>query len=226
MRGFGLNGTSQQNKSLERFSLKKPLTLSVLTLSLLFTVAAEAQEFLGAVGYSGIKAPAESTNSAGITFPSLSGGIYPSVSGIFISTHHHIGLGGQVAVRAQQGVYTESSFTGVFEASLRPILYNFDAVYGRRFRKRFGADAMAGLGGMYLSFSTPYYTCGFAPCTNYTTNNHIGGHIGADFRYYVWRKVFVRPEIHYYLIRNNIEFNGANFARFAVSVGYSFRSGS
>jgi len=190
-------------------------------------MAAEAQEFLGAVGFSGIKAPGESTNPAtGNTFPSLSGGAYPSVSGMFISNHHHIGLGLQVAVRAQESLYTESSLTGVFQANLRPIVYNFDAVYGRRFGKKFGADAMAGLGGLYLSFSTPFYTCGLAPCTNYTSTNHLGGHFGADIRYYVWRKVFIRPEIHYYLIRNNVEFNGANFARFAASVGYSFVPGS
>jgi hypothetical protein len=211
---------------MERFSLKKLLTLSVLTLSLLLTVAAEAQEFLGAVGFGGIKTTGESTNrTTGNTSSSLSEGSYPSVSGIFISKHHHIGVGGQVATRAQRGLYTETSSTGLFQSPYRPILYSFDAVYGPRFGKKFGADAMAGLGGLYLNFSTPYFTCGFAPCTNYTNDNHIGGHIGVDIRYYFWRKVFIRPEVHYYLIHNNVEFNGANAARFMISIGYSFMPG-
>ena len=87
-----------------------------------------------------------------------------------------------------------------------------------------GGNAMGGLGGLYLRFSTPYFTCG--SCTNYTSTNHVGGHVGADIRYYVWRKVFIRPEAHYYRIHNNVEFNGANAARFSVSVGYSFMPGS
>src|SRR5215475_8932695 len=116
---------------------------------MLFTVAAGAQEFHGAFGFGGIKAPGPSTNSAGISFPSMSGGLYPSFSGIFI-LKHHIGFGGQVSWRAHQAIYNQPSFGGLsgFVAPYRPILYNFDAVYGRKFGKKFGVDAMAGIGGL------------------------------------------------------------------------------
>jgi len=206
--------------------LKKLLTLFALSLSVLFTVAAQAQEFHGAFGFGGIKAPGPSTNSEGVAFPSLGGGLYPSFSGIFI-LKHHIGFGGQVAWRARQALYTESSFGGLpgFQAPYRPIFYNFDAVYGRKFGKKFGADVMAGIGGMDLRFYTPNFTCGFTGCTNYVSSNHFAGHIGADIRYYFWGNAFIRPEAHYYVIRNNVEFNGANVARFAVSIGYSFMPG-
>ena len=200
--------------------------LSFLTLCVLFAVAADAQEFHGAFGFGGIKAPGVSSNSAGTVFPSMGGGLYPSFSGIFI-LKHHIGFGGQVAWRAHQATYTEPSFGGLqgFASPYRPILYNFDAVYGRKFGKKFGADAMAGIGGLDLRFYTPYYTCGFTSCTNYTSSNHFAGHFGADIRYYFWGNAFIRPEVHYYLIRNNVEFNGANVSRFAISIGYSFMPG-
>jgi len=206
--------------------LKKLLTISLLTLSLLFTVAAEAQEFHGAFGFGGIKAPGMSTNSVGIPFPSISGGLYPSFSGIFI-LKHHLGFGGQVSWRARQALYQQPSFGGLngFVGPYRPIFYNFDAVYGRKFGKKLGADVMAGIGGLDLRFYTPVFNCGFTGCTNYVSSNHFAGHFGADVRYYFWGNAFIRPEAHYYVVRNNVEFNGANVARFAVSIGYSFMPG-
>jgi hypothetical protein len=205
--------------------LKKLLTLSVLTLSVLFTVTAEAQEFHGAFGFGTVTAPGVTTNSTtGITYPSLSGGLYPSFSGIFI-LKHHIGFGGQVSWRASRALYTESSFTGLFQAPYRPIFYSFDGVYGRKFNKKIGADVMAGVGGLDLRFYNAYFTCGAFSCTNYTSSNHFAGHFGADIRYYFWGNAFIRPEVHYYLIHNNVEFNGANAARFMISIGYSFMPG-
>jgi hypothetical protein len=205
--------------------LKKLLTLSVLTTSVLFGVAAEAQEFHAAFGFGGIKTPGVSTNDVtGITYPSLGGGLYPSFSGIFI-LKHHLGFGGQVAWRAHQALYTESSFTGLYQAPYRPIFYNFDAVYGRKFGKKFGVDAMAGIGGLDVRFYQAYYSCGAFSCTNYTSSNYFAGHFGGDVRYYFWGNAFIRPEIHYYVINNNAAFNGANAARFTVSIGYSFMPG-
>jgi len=206
------------SESTRRFSLKKLPTLLVLTLSLLlFAVAADAQEFHGAFGFGGTASP----NSAATTFPSFSSGLYPSVSGIFI-LKRHIGFGGQVAWRAHQ-----TNYGSPFQIPYRPVLYHFDAVYGRKWGKKFGADVMAGIGGLDLRYYTP--SCGSTSCANYnTSSNNFAGHFGADIRYYFWGNTFIRPEIHYYVIRNNVEFNGANnFARFAVSIGYSFmpRSG-
>ncbi len=187
--------------------------------------AAHAQEFHGAFGFGTVKAPGASTDSNGVTVPSLSGGLYPSFSGIFL-LKHHIGLGGEVSWRAKRAIYGSSGSNFVFAAPYRPIFYDFNAVYGRNFGKKFGGDVMAGIGAESLRFYTPFYNCnGFTGCTNYQSSNHFAGHFGADIRYYFWGHAFIRPEAHYYVIHNNVEFNNNNASRFAVSIGYSFMPG-
>jgi Outer membrane protein beta-barrel domain len=193
-------------------------------LALTFAVSLQAQQFDAAFGFGTVTAPAASVDSSGNIFPSLSGGLYPSFSGIF-RFKHNIGFGGEVAWRARQAVYggTTSAF-GVYQP-YRPIFYDFNAVYGKNFGKKFGGDVMAGIGGEDLRFYTPYFTCGFTSCTNYSSSNHFLFHVGADVRYYFWGHAFIRPEIHYYVIHNNVEFNNVNAARFTVSIGYSFMPG-
>ncbi len=197
--------------------MKKLSVLFVFVITLAFVGTAQAQEFHGAFGFGTIKAPAATSTS-----PSLSGGLYPSFSGIFI-LKHHLGFGGEVAWRAHQAVYGVSSFN--LAQPYRPIFYDFNAVYGSRFGKKFGGDIMAGIGGEDLRFYTPFYTCGFTSCTNYQSSNHFAWHFGADIRYYFWGHAFIRPEAHYYIVHNNVEFNNANVGRFAISIGYSFMPG-
>lgn len=204
--------------------MKKLLAFGVFAGALLFAFGAQAQEFHGAFGFGSVKAPSANTDSSGTTTPSLSGGLYPSFSGFFI-LKHHIGFGGEVAWRAHQALYTATGSNFLFQAPYRPIFYDFDAIYGAKFNKKFGGDVMAGIGGEDLRFYTPNYTCGFTSCTNYQSSNHFAGHFGADIRYYFWGNAFIRPEAHYYVIRNNVEFNGANASRFAISIGYSFMPG-
>jgi hypothetical protein len=201
--------------------LKKLLAFGVFAGALLLALGAQAQEFHGAFGFGSVKAPASSTDSNGNVFPSLSGGLYPSFSGFFI-LKHHLGFGGEVAWRAHQALYTEG---GGIQAPYRPIFYDFDAVYGAKFNKKFGGDVMAGIGGEDLRFYTQFNCNGFTGCTNYVSSNHFAGHFGADIRYYFWGNAFIRPEAHYYVIHNNVEFNGANVSRFAISIGYSFMPG-
>ena len=205
--------------------MRKLLTCGVFAAALVFALGAQAQEFHGAFGFGTVKAPGITTDSNGTVFPSVSGGLYPSFSGFFI-LKHHLGFGGEVAWRAHQAIYTEAGSNFLFQAPYRPIFYDFDAVYGRNFGKKFGGDVMAGIGGEDLRFYTPYYQCGtFSGCTNYQSINHFAGHFAADIRYYFWGHAFIRPEAHYYVIRNNVEFNGANVSRFAISIGYSFMPG-
>ncbi|MBV9181861.1 MAG: hypothetical protein JO356_11160 [Acidobacteria bacterium] len=198
-----------------------------LALVLLVTLlgSAQAQEFHGAFGFGTVKAPAATISSSGIPVPSLSGGLYPSFSGIFI-LKHHIGFGGEVAWRAKQAVYGGATSSFSFAQPYRPIFYDFNAVYGATLQKKIGVDVMAGIGGEDLRFYTPYYSCGsFSGCTNYVSSNHFAAHFGGDIRYYFWGHAFIRPEAHYYVVRNNVEFNNARVARFAVSIGYSFMPG-
>lgn len=202
----------------------RKLSLSIAFASMLiFAVASQAQEFDGAFGFGSVKAPAATSNSSG-TFPSLSGGLYPSL-GANILLKHHLGFGGEVAWRARQASYGGFNASAFVFQPYRPIFYDFNAVYGRTFQKKVGADVMAGIGGEDLRFYTPFETCGFTSCTNYQSSNHFAFHIGADIRYYVWGHMFIRPEAHYYVIRNNVEFNDVNASRFAVSIGYSFMPG-
>jgi hypothetical protein len=198
--------------------------VGVFAAALLFTLGAQAQEFHGAFGFGTVTAPGPSTDSNGTTFPSISRGLYPSFSGFFI-LKHHLGFGGEVAWRAHQALYTQSNSTFFAAAPYRPIFYDFDAVYGSKFGKKFGGDVMAGIGGEDLRFYTQFTCNGFTGCTNYVSSNHFAGHIGADLRYYFWGNAFIRPEVHYYVIHNNVEFNGANVSRFAISIGYSFMPG-
>ena len=204
--------------------MKKLSAIGVFAVALLFALGAQAQEFHGAFGFGTVKAPGVSTDNNGFIFPSVSGGLYPSFSGFFI-LKHHLGFGGEVAWRASRAIYTAGGNGGFFQAPYRPIFYDFDAVYGSKFGKKLGGDLMAGIGGEDLRFYTPYYTCGFTSCTNYQSSNHFAGHFGADLRYYFWGNAFIRPEVHYYVVHNNVEFNGANVSRFAVSIGYSFMPG-
>lgn len=204
--------------------MKKTLSFfALLILTLAFTSFAQAQQFDAAFGFGTVKAPGATTSGTN-SFPSLSGGLYPSFSGNVILIHH-LGFGGEVAWRGSQATYGGALNNFGIVQTYRPILYDFNAVYGRTFQKKFGADLMAGIGGEDLRFYTPYTTCGFTSCTNYVSSNHFAGHFGADLRIYVWGHMFVRPEAHYYVIHNNHEFNNANISRFAVSIGYSFMPG-
>ena len=203
--------------------MRKLLLCFALVFALMFATGLQAQEFDAAFGFGTVKAPAASTNSSGVSFPSLSGGLYPSFSGIF-RLKHHIGFGGEVAWRGRQAVYG-TSFGNI--APYRPIFYDFNAVYGVT-HKKIGGDVMAGVGGEDLRFYTPYFNCpsgGLFGCTNYQSSNHFAFHVGGDIRYYFWGHAFIRPEAHYYIVHNNVEFNKVNVARFAISIGYSFMPG-
>lgn len=203
--------------------MRKTLLSLALGFTFLLAGTLHAQEFHGAFGFGTVVAPGATTNSSG-SFPSLSGGLYPSFSGIFLFKRH-IGFGGEVAWRGRQAVYGVSNGSAFFAQPYRPIFYDFNAVYGRSFDKKFGGDVMAGIGGEDLRFYTPYYTCGFTSCTNYVSSNHFAFHVGADLRYYFWGHAFIRPEAHYYVVHNNFEFNNVNTSRFTISIGYSFMPG-
>jgi len=204
--------------------LKKLLSLfALLILPIAFNTGSQAQQFDAAFGFGTVKAPGASSSGTS-SFPSLSGGLYPSFSGNVLFWHH-LGFGGEVAWRGSQATYGGAVNNFGIVQTYRPLLYDFNAVYGRTFQKKVGADVMAGIGGEDLRFYTPYTTCGFTSCTNYVSSNHFAGHIGGDLRFYFWGHAFIRPEAHYYAIHNNHEFNNANISRFAVSIGYSFMPG-
>ena len=67
-------------------------------------------------------------------------------------------------------------------------------------------------------------TCGLTGggCRTHVDSNHFLLHAGFGVRYYAWRSVFIRPEVHYYFIPNNFEFHSDNVFRIGASVGYTF----
>src|SRR5947209_4657040 len=150
-------------------------------------------------------------------FPqSLSGGVYPGVGADFM-VWHNLGLGGEVSWRATRGLYLGS-------LDYRPILWDLNAVYGRK-TARVGFAAMGGIGGL----STRFYENGCVSinpttgqCSNFVSSNHFLTHLGADLRLYVTRSVYVGPEIHYYYVRNNVDFTSPNVTRYGLNIGYTF----
>ncbi len=200
--------------------MRKLVLAFSLLLPLTFATSLHAQQLDAAFGLGTVTAP-QGTNG----FPSESGGLYASFSGSYIFKHR-IGFGGEFAPRFKRAEYGVSSGS-VFLGSIpyRPIFYDFNAVYGvTSMKRKIGGDIMAGIGGEDLRFYVGG-SCGFTGCTNYTSSNHFAWHFGGDFRYYFKGHAFIRPEVHYYVVRNNQEFNNVNVARYAVSIGYSFTPG-
>jgi hypothetical protein len=145
------------------------------------------------------------------------GGFYPSVSADVIFKKR-IGFGFETAWKGSQG-----SYGGPGGQPFRPILTDFNAVYQPSLNKKVGLDLMAGIGLQ----STRFY--GFTNTTNciyfnacFTSSHHFLVDIGGGVRYYVWRAVFVRPEVHYYHIVNNTnDFSNNDVIRVGASIGFT-----
>jgi len=148
---------------------------------------------------------------------SVGGGAFTSFSGDFIFKGN-FGAGGEVAFRSKQNLYQ-----GILP--FRPIFYDFNAVYAPNFGKRAGAELQAGFGGESVRFYTNQFQCSFfGGCTNFTSDNHLMGHIGGGLKLYTFHNVFVRPEVHFYFIRNNNLFSSPYATRIGASIGYTFRN--
>jgi hypothetical protein len=195
-------------------STLKKLSLSVAAFCLFFLLgsAAQAQQFDLTAGVSGLTGPSSTAN-----LQTIGGGAYPSF-GLDFLFFHNLGVGFNAAFRAKQNLYQGFQ-------PFRPFFYDVDAVYAPPLGKRLQAELSAGLGTESLRFYTPFVTCGtFTGCTNFVSSNHFLGQFGGAMRFYVTRSIFVRPEAHLYVVRNNFEFPGARATRFGVSIGYSFKN--
>lgn len=148
---------------------------------------------------------------------SLSGGAYPTISGDFLF-HKGLGVGMEASWRAAQN-------TDIFLTPYRPFFYDFNAVYAPTVGKKIQPELQGGIGIESLRFYTPFLTCGtFSGCTNFSSTNHFMTHVGGGLRFYVTDRIFIRPEAHFYFVRNNLEFSGPRVQRFAISVGYSLKN--
>jgi hypothetical protein len=192
----------------------KKLSFLVASFCLFFLLggAAQAQQFDLTFGVSGLTGP--DTTPSGIQ--TIGGGAYPSF-GLDFLFYHNLGIGFNAAFRAHQNLYQGFQ-------PFRPFFYDVDAVYAPPLGKRAQAELSAGIGAESIRFYTPFLNCNFVSCTNFVSSNHFLGQLGAGFRLYVTRSIFIRPEAHLYLVHNNIEFSGSRATRFGVSIGYSFKN--
>jgi opacity protein-like surface antigen len=166
-------------------------------------------------------APSPSSNELALGNISEKGGTYLSVAGDVVGFKRRLGLMIETSWRASQASYFGYQ-------TYRPILTDFNAIYQPRINKKVGLDLFGGIGIASTRFYVPYATsCSyFSGCINYTTSDHFMQHVGGGIRYYVWKHVFVRPEIHYYHIDNNDNVNSGGFSsdnefRVGGSIGYT-----
>jgi hypothetical protein len=150
---------------------------------------------------------------------SLSGGAYLVFSGDYLFFHKHIGVEGEYVRREAQ------SFDPVNNLYFRPQFYDVNAIWTKKFFKRFTAELEGGAG----MESTRFYTAGCGSKGNcYADKNHFMGDAGAGIKVYplqlsVFRHIFIRPEGRFYFIRAAQEFSSDRAIRFGASIGYSFK---
>jgi outer membrane protein with beta-barrel domain len=157
-----------------------------------------------------------SSPSNNVSFqPSEKGGAWLNVSADVVAFKKRIGINWETAWRASQGAYAQ-------QENFRPILTDFNALWQPRLGKKVGLDLFGGIGLSSTRFYLPEITsCSFTGCINYDSSHHFMEDLGGGIRYYVWHHLFVRPEIHYYHVQNNVEFNTDNLFRVGASVGYT-----
>lgn len=192
----------------------RKLALLAPVIAFLFSASfVHAQQGDVMFGVGTLMSPSYTGSSQNFYAPAEKGGAYPAVSADVIF-HKRFGINGEVSWRASQAVYNGYQ-------PYRPILYDFNAMYQPRLGRKLGADLMAGIGGESIREYQQYYSCSFVSCTDYTSSNHFMEHLGGGIRYYFWHHVFVRPEVHYYHVQNNAEFNSNNLFRVGGSIGYT-----
>jgi hypothetical protein len=196
--------------------LKKICTIATLCLYLFLAHAVFAQKVDIAFGVGAVTATPASSAGANYSPQSVGGGAFPAFSGDVL-IKKNFGVSSEIAWRASQNHYTFLA-----NEPFRPLFYDFNAIWVPKLAKKTSAELMGGIGAENIRFYQTFFICGFASCTNYTSENHFMGHFGGGIRLYVFGNLFVRPEAHIYLIHNNVDFSGPWAVRYGASVGYTF----
>ena len=211
---------SQQN-NFGRFRLIQTLRFQLLALFAGAAVCAlsclaQAQRFDVAAGVSGIDAPgAHVADDINHQPQSLTGGVYMDISGDFLFFHKNIGVAGEFVRRFSEG------FDVVNNRSDRPMFWDANAIWTKKFYKRFTAELEGGAGEEIARF----YTGNCSSC--YVDRDHFMLDGGAGIKVYplnmfIIRHIFIRPEGRIYWVRNNQEFSSSHATRFGASIGYTF----
>ena len=176
------------------------------------------------LGGSILMSPSVNNDSVNFQPPAEKGGTYFNVSGDFIKFKHRLGFNAETSWRYKRRDYPDNG------QSVRPFLTDFNVLFQPRLNKKFGLDLFAGIGIASYRFSLPEATSCTIPtggCTFFNSSNHFVEDLGGGVRYYVWHRlshIYIRPEVHYYHIQNNVEFNSPNLFRVGASLGYTFGS--
>lgn len=196
--------------------LRRFAPISSVCTVLLFAILAHAQQIDIAVGGSTTLASKNNTSSEAFVPIPEKGGVYPMVSADVL-LRNRLGLNVETSWRYKEAHYY------TFE-KYRPIFTDVNVLYQPKLTKRAGLDLMAGLGIDSNRFYLPGGNlCDATSGTCYTSSEHFMEHLSGGIRYRVWRSFFVRPEIHYYHIQNNVGFSSGSVIRAGVSIGYTFR---
>ncbi len=167
-------------------------------------------------GMGTISAPSGNNSTNFVTFTqSLRGGTYVGLNGDVLF-HGNFGVQAEINWRASQGAYGG-------QTPYRPLFWDFNGIYSRRFSKLIGAEVLAGIGAESVRFYQGQYNCDFyGNCTNYVSSTHFMGDFGGGIKIYPYHNFFVRPEMRLYLINNNVEFGSALAVRYGATIGYTF----
>jgi len=194
--------------------MRKRFAIVVLCWVWIVVTSSFAQQIDVAVAAGSLRGANATTNSLGYV-PGEGGGTYVGINGdvIFLK---NLGVQGDVFWKAGQGLYAGA-------VPDRPIFWDINAIYLRHLMPRVTAEAVGGIGVASVRFYSGTVNCSFyGNCSDYVSSNHFQGDVGGGIRFYVWRKVFVRPEVRLYLVHNNLEFSSSFPLRYSGSIGYTF----
>lgn len=182
---------------------------------IVFASLAHAQQFDVAGGGSTTWSSENTTASEAFLPPPLKGGTYPSVTLQYLNEKNR-GIAIEGAFRWHEAIYNNFQL-------FRPYLYDANLVYSRRLAAKTHGDFMGGAGAETLLFYE-HGSCGLigGGCSVHLNSTHFLLHAGFGVRYYAWRSLFIRPEVHYYFIPNNYQFHSDNVFRLGASVGYTW----
>jgi hypothetical protein len=170
--------------------------LAGLFLSCHFAAAQQGDIMFGA---GTLLSPAPSSSQLALGNIAEKGGAYLNVAGDVVGFKKRLGFMVETSWRASQASYFGYE-------TYRPILTDFNALYQPKLGKKVGLDLFGGIGIDSTRFYVPYATsCSyFSGCINYSSSDHFIEHLSGGLRYYFFRRYFIRPEIHYYHIQDNV----------------------
>lgn len=180
----------------------------------IFASFAHAQQYDFAAGGSTLWSSKNNNASEAFLPPTERGGTYPGLSFQYLNERNR-GILLEGAFRYHDAIYNNYQL-------YRPMFFDANLVYSRRLAAKTHGDFMGGAGMESLLFYAHGSCIGNNGCRAYVNSNHFALHAGFGVRYYAWRNVFIRPEVHYNFVPNNFEFHSDNVFRLGAMVGYTF----